>query len=251
MFYRWFSLLCLTLVLFVIAAPARAQQPAATPPVERRLRLIPAFVIDDRLAALRREASLQAQVLRRLRLARPVYLIESRAARNGEPKFYRVAISRRTRGWLHEAALAVPGRQGEDARLAKRIASFDNDFDKLMLCRLFLDHFAASPLLADVLLQMAQACERAAGELSRNAARRLKNLAGETTPQRDYYLSDTGIDRYTRLQIRFDYAEKTGEYLYDGYAYREILRRFPKSAAAERARRAWEATRQKLEQVKR
>ena len=223
---------------------AAAQKPVGEPQksvAEKRFRLVPAFIIDDRLAALRRAADLQSEVRRRLRLARPVYLIETKAGRGGAARFYRVAISRRMRGWLHEAALAVPGRAGDDARVVKMIETFSTPFDKLTLCRLIADHFPASPLRPRVLLLMAEAAEGAAAELNRTAHRRLQNLTiSEGGAQaRDYFLSDTGLDRYTRLRIRFDYSETTRQFVYDGQAYREILRRFPHSKEAERARQQW------------
>ena len=244
--HRIASYLLVTGLACLLARPAPAQKPGA----ERRLRLIPAFVIDDRLAALRREAALQSEVTRRLRLARPVYLIESKPGRRGEPAFHRVAISRRTRGWLHEAAIAVPGRAGDDARVVRRMETVTASFDRLVLCRLFLDHFGRSRLRPRVLMAMAVAAERAAAELNRTAGRRLRSLTDEAggARARDYFLTDTGLDRYTRLRLRFDYSEKAGQYIYDGQAYREILQRFPDSDEAGHARERWEATRRKLAQ---
>lgn len=227
------------------AKPVPAPQKSAP---SKRARLVRAFVIDDRLSALRREADIQAEVTRRVRLARPVYLTEVKGGKAGGPKFHRVAVTRRTRGWMHEAAIAVPGRPGDDARLLKMVETMGDDFDRLTLCRLFVDWFGYSRLLPRALMIMAREAERAAAELSRNAQRRLKSLdaADAGASERDYYLSDTGVDRYTRLRIRFDYLEKTGEYIYDGQAYREVARRFPQSEEAAAARRQWEATRQRL-----
>ena len=244
--YRLESSLLVMWLSCLLVLPVPAQKPAA----ERRLRLIPAFVIDDRLAALRREADLQSEVTRRLRLARPVYLIAARPGGRGEPTFHRVAISRRTRGWLHAAAIAVPGRAGDDARLVRMMETVASSFDRLVLCRLFLDHFGRSRFRPRVLMAMAAAAESAAEELNRNAGRRLKSLTTEAggACRRDYFLTDTGLDRYTRLRLRFDYSEKTGEYIYDGQAYREILQHFPASDEAGRARERWEATRRKLAQ---
>ena len=66
-----------------------------------------AFIIDDRLSALRRKPGLKSQVIRRLRLGHAVYIMGTAKADPGEPRFYRIAVTRRTRGWIHESALAV------------------------------------------------------------------------------------------------------------------------------------------------
>ena len=55
------------------------QQPQSIQSV-RAPRLVKAFVVDDRLSVLRREADVRSQVVQRLRLGRPVYIIGSREA---------------------------------------------------------------------------------------------------------------------------------------------------------------------------
>ncbi|MEW6126302.1 MAG: hypothetical protein AB1757_04495 [Acidobacteriota bacterium] len=208
-----------------------------------------AFVIDDRLSALRRAPDLKSTVLRRLRIGRAVYIVETRPARNQQPKFYRVAVTRRTRGWLHEGAIVLPGRAGEDAR-ALSLIQLAEGFDRLALCQFFIEKFNRSPLLPRVLLTFAEEAERAAAQLNRSADRRLKNLSTTDSKfaARDYYLSDTGLDRYSRLQIHFEFVEKHSEYIYDGQAYKEILRRFPKSEEAKVAAKQLESQRQRLAQ---
>jgi hypothetical protein len=208
-----------------------------------------AFIIDDRLAALRRTPDMKAEVVRRLRIGRAVYLIETKAARGKQPKFYRVAVTRRTRGWLHVGAVIIPGRAGEAERVMKLIETTAS-FDRLTLCKFFIEQFKRSPLMPRVLLAIAEQAEQAASSLNRSADRRLKNLAPDATPAqlRDYYLSDTGLDRYSRLQIHFDFVENHSEYVYDGQAYREIIKRFPKSAEAVVAKKQLEMTQQRLAQ---
>ena len=209
-----------------------------------------AFVIDDQLAVLRKEPDLQGQVVRRLRIGRPVQIVETRRPTATQPGLYRVAVTRRTRGWIHEAAIAVTGRAGEDKRVLDLLTAMDDSFDRLTLCHLFIEKFNNSPLLPQALLLFGEEMERVTQTLSRNASRRLKNLPDTvaTNRRRDYYLSDSGLDRYSKLGARFTYAEKTGEYLYDGQAYRDLLKRFPRSQQAEAARRHLEEAKEKLAQ---
>lgn len=232
---RMRALLCLFTLVLSVESSTLAQNKA--------------FVIDDRLSALRQSPDLKAMVLRRLRIGRAVYIVESKSAHQDQPKFYRVAVTRRTRGWLHEGAVVIPGRAGDDARVVSLIQSTDG-FDRLALCQFFMAKFNRSPLAPRVLLLFAEAAESAATTLNRSADRRLKNLSADHAKYavRDYYLSDTGLDRYSRLQIHFDFIEKRSEYVYDGQAYKEILRRFPKSEAATVATRQLESQRQKLAQ---
>lgn len=194
-----------------------------------------AFVIDDRLSALRRAPSIQAVVLRRLRLARPVYIISTRAANNGQPKFFRVAVTRRTRGWIHAAALAVQGRAGEDQRIMNLIEESSDSIDKITLCRL-VERFGKSQLVPRAMLLLGQEAERVAESLSPRTHRRLAEVRARDARIRDYYLSDAGLDRFSRLGLVFDFDESTGEIIYDGKAYRDIVRRFPKSEEARLAR---------------
>jgi hypothetical protein len=233
----------ITLCLFLCFAPLAFSQKA--------------FIVDDRLSALRKEADLKAQVLRRLRPPRPVYLIESKSARNEQPKFYRVAVTRRTRGWIHEAALVIPGRANEDARLMKLIEEtrlekegVGNFADRLVLCKLFIEKFNYSKLLPKALLLFAEDGERIAALLNHAAQKHLKPLSEENplARARDFYLSDPSLDRFSKLGAHFDYSEKSGEYIYDGQAYRDLIRRFPKSREAAIAHQQLAIRRQKLAQ---
>ena len=197
-----------------------------------------AFVIDDRLSALRKKPDLKSTIIQRLRIARPVFIIESRKPSPRQPPFFRVAVTRRTRGWIHKDAIAVPGRAGDDRRVFALINSLDLAIDRMTVCRLFLDNFSRSPLTPRVLLALGQEAETAADELSRRAGRRLQSL-GNSNPLpdvRDYYLNDPGLDRYNRLLVTFDFDASSGNYVYDCKAYKEIIKRFPQTAEAATAR---------------
>ena len=102
--------------------PARSATSSSAPQLAGQVRYIKASIIDDRLSALRREPGLQAMVIRRIRLGQTVYLVSANSAKACQTKFCRVAVTRRTRGWIHSSALAVQGRAGEDPAGLQRLA---------------------------------------------------------------------------------------------------------------------------------
>ncbi|MEN3334071.1 MAG: hypothetical protein V7641_3436 [Blastocatellia bacterium] len=217
-------------VLFAFAMPGFAQdKPAGA-------HFIRAFVIDERLSALRQAADVHAPVLKRLRIGRTVYLTSSTSARS---EYFRVAVTRRTRGWIHQSAIALPGRAGEDERVMQVIEETGDGLDRIALCQLFLERFSRSRLQPRALLLLGEEAGRAAAALTQHARRRLKTLdeqqPGATVEA--YYLNDPGLDRYSRLRIAFRFDAAQTRYAYDGKAYRDIIRRYPQSAEAEIARR--------------
>lgn len=230
--------------LFLIQASTAQAQSNTPASANRSNRFIKAFVVDDRLSALRRDADMQSEVIQRLRLGRQVFIIATKAGRHGEPTFYRVAVTRRTRGWIHQSALAVPGRRGEDERVMRLIETAVDGLDRIAMCELFLERLARSPIRPRVLFALAQEADRAAYSLTRRARKRLAKLDEQSL--RDYYLNDSGLDRYSKLGVRFDFNQATTEYVYDGQAYREIIKRFPASDEAERARKRLDRAGQKL-----
>jgi hypothetical protein len=151
-------------------------------------------------------------------------------------RFYRVAVTRRTRGWIHESAIAIPGRSGDDQRVIDLIPLGDDPIERLTLCKLFVDRFKMSPLVPKALLLMAKEADRAASSLLGRSRRRLSNVSDLNLRARDLYLTDSGLDRYSKLSVRFDFDEANHKYEYDGRAYLEIIRLYPKSKEAELAR---------------
>ncbi len=194
-------------------------------------------VVDERLAALRDEPSLNARLLQRMSRGRMVSILAQKRAPDGV-LFYRVAVTRRTRGWLQSEALIVPGRAGEDERLL-RLLRASEDFDRIIRARIFLDMFPKSPLRATALMLYGEAAEAAAERLSREAARRLqeKEIAATGAPQFSYFMNYNGLDRYNRQGIRFIFDRATRRFHYDGESWREIVRRYPRSPEAEAARK--------------
>ena len=231
-----FTIIYLAGVAFAQAPPGANSSPASWATPDGRVRYIRAFVIDERLSALRREPALKSEVRQRLRMGRPLYILETRSARNDEPVFFRVAVTRRTRGWIHQLAVGIPGRRGEDERVMTLLAGTRDGVDRIALCKLFIERFPVSALKSRALLMMGEEADLAAASLGGRARRRLEGAAGEHLKKRDLYLNDPGLDRYSRLKINFDFDEATGRYSYDGRAFREILKRYPLSSEAGQAR---------------
>jgi len=190
-----------------------------------------AFVIDDRLSALRRKPDLQGEVIRRLRLGHVVYIVGTSKPARVEAPFCRVAVTRRTRGWIHKSALAVQGRAGEDQRILKLIEAAEGT-DKITLCRLLNESFSHSRFVPRCMLLLGEEAERIAETLSQRIRRRLGEVRGAAAGVRDYYLSDASLDRYSKLGVVFDFNDSTIEFVYDGKAYREVIKRFPASEEA-------------------
>ena len=237
------------IILFAsVSYSATQQNPRSDSPVGAGLnatnkntatvRLLKAFVVDDRLSALRREPSLQSIVIRRVRLAQPVYIVSGQLNKGGtnDPKFYRVAVTRRTRGWMLASAIAVPNRPGEDKRILERIENSSDPADRITLCRILIDSFGRSGLLPRAMLLLAEEAERVAKTLSQRTRRRLEEVKPGDASLRDFYLSDAMLDRYSRLGVFFEFNESAGELLYNGKAYRDIVRRFPGAEEAGIAR---------------
>ena len=198
----------------------------------RRLSSRSAVVVDERLAALRAAPQFSAPFLRRLGRGRIVTLLETQRSRDGVV-FYRVAVTRRTRGWLQREAVATPARAGDDARLLELIKASRN-FDRLARARIFLDAFPHSSLRPQVLLLFGDEAETTAEKISREAVRRLDaaEMAATGAPIASYFLNYSGLDRYRRQGIVFTFEPRTRQFHYDGAAWRELVRRYGGSAEA-------------------
>jgi len=200
-----------------------------------------AVVVDERLAALREDARLTARLVQRLSRGRIVSLIGARRGGDGM-NFYRVAVTRRTRGWLPADAVVSPARAGDDEKLLRLIRGSE-EFDRIARARIFLDNFQRSPLRPAVLLLFGDEAEQAAAKLSRDAARRLdaREMAAGGAPIDSYFLNFNGLDRYNKLGITFVFDRAAKRYHYDGDSWREIVRRYPRSLEAAEARKRLDA----------
>jgi hypothetical protein len=210
--------LCLLLILFV-HVPGFAQK---KPPSGGRL----AVVVDERLAALRATPQLNGKLVRRLSRGRFVAVRSVKIGADGIT-FVLVNVTRRTNGWIQRDAVVSPSRSGDDRRLLTLIQR-SNGFDRIARARIFLDHFQRSALRPEVLLLLGDTAESLAEKLSRDARRRLKEDLGDT-PEFSYYLNYTGLDRYNRQRVGFIFDKTTKRFHYDGAAWRELIRRYPRS----------------------
>lgn len=195
-----------------------------------------AIVVDERLAALREEPRLGGALVRRLGRGRLVALTGARRNADGVT-FQHVAVTRRTRGWLQTESLAALSRAGDDARLLDLIRA-SSGFDRIERARIFLDLFPRSPHSPEVLLLQGAAAEAATVALSRTASNRFadERLPAGGAPLHSYYLNFNGLDRYRKQGITFTFDAAARRYRYDGAAWREVLRRYPRSSEAVEAR---------------
>ena len=208
------------LVSFCFQPTVFAQQ---KPPKGGRI----AVVVDERLSALRSTPDLTGVLIRRVGRGRLVAIRGSRTNSEGVV-FYRVSVSTRTKGWMQREALVSPPDRGDDARLAALILN-STDFERIARGRIFLKFFPRSALRPQVLLLFGEAAEDAARRLTRDAVRRLG--AQDFT----YYLNYASLDRYNRQGIRFTFDRMTKQFHYDGAAWKELVRRYPKSPEAKQA----------------
>ncbi|MCC6744678.1 MAG: hypothetical protein IT175_12540 [Acidobacteria bacterium] len=191
----------IVLLVLLAAAPAAL---AAGPQHWRR-----AYVIDSDLAVLRREPGLRSGILKRLRHGRMIAIVERPVSVDGVA-WVRVAVTRRTRGWLPVSAIASPNDRDGEARLSSRIAQTDG-FSRLELTRLTIDHFPR--LREQAALAFEEEARRAASALTERAARRFAyvRLSG-MDELRVRMLLDPHLDRYIRLGVRFEAYPETLEY---------------------------------------
>ena len=201
-----------------------------------------AVVVDERLAALREDARLTARLVQRLSRGRIVSLIGTRRGGNDGLNYYRVAVTRRTRGWLPVDAVVSPARAGDDEKLLRLIRGSE-EFDRLARARIFLDNFPRSPLRPAVLLLLGDEAKQAAAKLSRDAVRRLdeREMAAGGAPLDSYFLNFNELDRYNKQGITFVFDGAAKRYHYDGESWREIVRRHPRSLEAAEARKRLDA----------
>jgi hypothetical protein len=135
-------------------------------------------------------------------------------------------------------AVVTPAVPRDDERLLRLVRASEG-FDRVARARIFLDTFPRSPLRPAVLLLYGDAAEEIAAKLSREARSRLKEdemIAGGA-PAHSYFLNYSGLDRYRRQGVGFVFDRAAKQFHYDGAAWREVVRRHPRSAEAAEARR--------------
>ncbi|MFN2533409.1 MAG: tol-pal system YbgF family protein [Pyrinomonadaceae bacterium] len=193
-----------------------------------------AVIADERLSALRSTPELSAKLLRRLSRGSLVAIRGAKTNRDGV-SFFLVNVSSRTHGWIQRESLVVPSQRGDDVRLLYLI-EHSTDFERISRARIFLEYFPRSPLRAQVLLMFGDAAEDLGAMLSRDAARRLRQLPDDV-PESSYFLNYVGLDRYNRQGITFVFDRQAKLFHYDGRVWREIVRYYPGSHEAAEARK--------------
>ena len=228
---RGCATLFLITVLLSLSTVAEAQKPRIPPGGHL------AVVADERLAALRSAPDPSARLLRRISRGRFVSIRGSSRSRDGL-LFYQVAVTRRTSGWLQSEAVISSWRSGDDDRLVGLLEGAD-EFERVARAKIFLDLFPRSPLRPKVLLIYGDAAEEAAAKLSREAERRFerRELPAGGAPEFSYYLNYSSLDRYNRQGITFTFDRTNKKFHYEGWAWREIVRRYPNSPEAADARK--------------
>jgi hypothetical protein len=235
-----FRSVCLVTHLAALLAGFAVAAFAASAPTSDRARQIGyqrAVVFDERLSALRTQPDVKARLLYRLRRGRVVWIIKAARNRADGARFFRVTVTRRTRGWILAEALLRRGHLKDAERAIKLIEETRDNFARVQLARLCADESRNAAVAPRALLLLGQAAEAAAAHLSREAKRRIgtPESNGELS-RRQLWLNYHGLDRYNRLGITFDYAAASDQLVYDGGAYRELLRKYPRCAEADEAR---------------
>lgn len=247
-----FAALCAVVVIVTFVFTSAAAQ---TFPIKKRKKTIPgqrAIVYDERLSALRIKPDVKAELVSRLHRDREVGIIGVPRSMNGGPIFYPVAVSRNMRGWIIAESLARP-QQGQDAaRLMSLIEDTKDEFGRARLARLCANQYRGKELAPRALLMLGQTAEQVATKLSRDARKRVGDpdeVLDKHLSERDYMLNYVGLDRYNKLGITFDYDEASERLIYDGSAYREIMKHYPRSPEAAPARLHLEKLKPNLSQL--
>lgn len=204
-------------------------------------------IVDETLSVLRKEPSLFADAVQRMRSGRKVKITAVREADG--VRFFRVLAPPSAGGWVQSDAVFGPFREGDDARLARLILAMTG-FEQIETANLFPSIFPQSPLLPKILLLIGDLAEDAATKLSRDASSRLKRneMAATGAPIHSYYLNFVSLDRYRKLGIVFVFNAETKKYYYEGAKWRELLTLAPNSEEAAEARKRLEALRLNLAQ---
>lgn len=223
----------------LIAALALALVAALTAQAQSRRNLfVPgrrAVVFDERLSALRAQPDVKAPLEQRLRRGRRVGVLGAATNKDGA-KFLRVAVSRNTRGWVLADAVIRPGVAADAERLMRLIEETKDEFTRARLARLCADEFRSTKFAPKALMILGEAAESAADRLTRDARRRVVDDEPDAgMSKRDFMLNYAGLDRYNRIGVMFDYDAASDRIVYDGAAYRELARRYPKSLEAKDA----------------
>ncbi|MEP7273000.1 MAG: hypothetical protein ABI882_15985 [Acidobacteriota bacterium] len=191
-----------------------------------------AIVCDERLSVLRTRPEIAAPFVQRLRRGRVIGITGVSPGRDGD-RFYRVVVSSRTEGWILADAVARAGVESDLQKLIRMVESEVDGYARVKLASLMVTEFGRTRAAPMALLLLGESADDVADQLTRVANRRLKSLSSR---RELYMLNDVGLDRYSRLGIRFRFEAAEERLVYDGAAYRILLRRYPRSLEAKSAR---------------
>ena len=223
--------------------PPKAKAPTAAQSSNK------AVVIDERLAVLRAEPSFYAKPLMRMRHGREVSISGSRQIDG--VTFYRVTALPNNYGWVQAEAVFGRFRRGDDVRLAQLVQSSEG-FEQIERAQTFLELYSDSAVRPAMLLLVGDLIEEAALKLSAEATRRLdrREMAASGAPLHSFYMNYVSLDRYRKININFVFNSSTKLFHYDGAGWREIIRKFPRSAEAVEAQKRIDSLNEKIKAVK-
>lgn len=205
---------CLVAVLLAAAPDAHA------------VRWRRAYVVDPNLAALRTEPDPMAPLRTRLRTGRMVAIVARARGRDGL-SWVRVAVTRRTRGWLPADAIAVPGDIDDERRLLwlmELSVGATASVRSLELAKLAIDHFPNLYIPGEALRSFET--RAVAEELTDRAATRFAAMRSLPRAElRRRMLMDPMLDRYVRLGVELDAVPERLAYVPGTNPVRERARR--------------------------
>jgi hypothetical protein len=192
-----------------------------------------AVVVDESLSALRATPQLSGKLVRRVGRGKLVSIRAARSSQDGIV-FLLVNVTSRTHGWIQREALVSASYPGDDEKLLN-LVRISKDYDRVARSRIFLENFPHSPLRAEVLLLLGDTAEEVSAKLTRDALRRISD-SPHLAPEFSYFLNYTGLDRYNRQGVGFVFDRSAKRFHYDGSAWQEVVRRYPRTPQAQEAR---------------
>ncbi len=116
------------------------------------------------------------------------------------------------------------GDASDARKLIELIEETADDFVRIRLARICADEYRNTPFASRALLLLGEAAERSAEKLTVTVRRRVD------AKEERFLLNDASLDRFSRIGVRFNVRD--GKLVYAGDAWREIMRRYPKSVEA-------------------
>ncbi|KXK00864.1 MAG: hypothetical protein UZ17_ACD001001916 [Acidobacteria bacterium OLB17] len=162
-------------------------------------------------------------------------------------KFYKVIAPPQNYGWVQAEALFFSSRQEDEERLAKLVLA-STGFDKIEIAGQFLKLYPKASLRPGILLLYGDIIEEAALKLTKDANSRLKRaeMAASSAPLHSYFLNFNMLDRYRKEGIVFLFDTEARAFHYDGAAWMEILKSYPRSDEAALAKKRLENLESKI-----